>query len=138
VGEENSSRGFKVEDRRRFSSSGDPRGEDTVPERAPATPEQSVGVGPTTAPPREDELAEISFSTFVIGLSTQALVHLGEMPDPSSQQMVRDLGGAKQLIDVLGIIETKTRGNLDEAESRLLSNILYDLRMRYVERSRRE
>ena len=130
--DESASRGFKVEDRRRFSSSGEAR--DSTPENeTKPQPEPSTA---SVEEPHEGAFAEMSFSVFVIGLCTQALVHLGEMPDPSSQGLRGDLPAAKQLIDILGILQTKTRGNLDESESRLLESALYDLRMKYVERSR--
>ena len=79
---------------------------------------------------------EMSFSTFVIGLTTQALMHLGEIADPMQQEVGRDLPAAKQMIDLLGILRDKTKGNLDQAEEQLLDSMLYDLRMRFVEVSR--
>jgi hypothetical protein len=72
-----------------------------------------------------------------MSLSTEALVHLGEMADPSSGQAQRDLAMAQQLIDILGMLREKTRGNLDHDEQALLDAILFDLRMKYVEIARR-
>ena len=82
---------------------------------------------------RERADVPVTFSTFVLGLSTQALLHLGEITDPTSGAVE----AAKQVIDILGIIERKTGGNLDQAESGLIEAVLYDLRMKYVEISRR-
>ena len=79
---------------------------------------------------------EMSFSTFVMGLTTQALMHLGEITDPVEQRVAHDLPAAKQMIDLLGILRDKTKGNLDAAEEQLLGEVLYDLRMRYVEVAR--
>jgi hypothetical protein len=79
----------------------------------------------------------VTFSTFLLGLSTQALLHLGEVPNPASGQVETDLIAAKQVIDILGMIEAKTRGNLDQAEQGLAESVLYDLRIRYVEIARR-
>jgi hypothetical protein len=79
----------------------------------------------------------VTFSTFVLGLSTQALVHLGEIADPASSQVSTDLVAAKQVIDILGMLEAKTQGNLDQAEQGLVESMLYDLRMKYVELMRR-
>ena len=79
---------------------------------------------------------EITFGTFVVGLSTQALVHLGEIPDPGSGQPSADLPAAQQLIDIIAILKEKTRGNLDNDEDALLEAILFELRMKYVERAR--
>src|SRR5262245_9472087 len=128
-------RGFKVEDRRRFSETGEARAESArsdppAPDEAPASP---LAAGPQTA---DAHLPELSFSTFVLSLSTQALAHLGEIPNPIDNTTSRDLPAAKQLIDILGILQEKTKGNLDAAEGSLLENMLYDLRLRYVERAR--
>src|SRR5262249_15810485 len=79
---------------------------------------------------------EINFSTFVMGLSTQALMHLGEIADPEAPH-APDLGAAKQMIDLLGILREKTTGNPGPGEEQVLSSMVYDLRMRYVEVSRK-
>ena len=63
----------------------------------------------------------------------KALLHLGEIEDPMSGRLDRDLGAAKHVIDILGILKDKTKGNLEQSEERLLDAVLYDLRMRYVE-----
>jgi hypothetical protein len=78
-----------------------------------------------------------SLASFVFSLSTQALVHLGEVPDPIDGTAHTNLEAARQIIDILAILAEKTRGNLDEAESSLLESALYDLRMRFVDRARR-
>ena len=95
---------------------------------------------PSTAQPPARASAgvapEITFGTFVVGLSTQALVHLGEIPDPLSGQPSADLPAAQQLIDIIAILKEKTRGNLDHDEDTLLETILFELRMKYVERAR--
>jgi len=80
---------------------------------------------------------EPTFSTLVISLSTQALMLLGEVVESGQETPTRDLPSAKHLIDMLGVLQHKTTGNLDTAESTLLERILFDLRMRFVELSRR-
>jgi hypothetical protein len=77
-------------------------------------------------------MPEISFSTFVFSLNSSALVHLGMLEAPGSDTRTKDLIMAKQTIDILGMLEQKTRGNLDQDEEQLLRNILHDLRMMYV------
>jgi hypothetical protein len=77
-------------------------------------------------------LPEVNFSTFVYSLSTSALVHLGEIPEPITEKMDKNLPLAKQTIDILGILQEKTKGNLTQEEENLLNSFLYDLRMRYV------
>jgi len=119
--------GFRVTDRRRFADSGEARAPDDASGAAAAPPE-SGRAGIIDAP--------VSFSTFVLGLSTQALMHLGEVEHPVTGARERDLPAAKHVIDVLGVLMIKTAGNLDSAEHALMDSILYDLRMRYVELSR--
>jgi hypothetical protein len=79
----------------------------------------------------------IDFTTFVLSLSTSALVHLGEACEPGSQPQV-NLPMARQTIDLLGLLEDKTRGNLTGEEERLLHQVLFDLRMRFVARNKQE
>jgi len=123
-------RGFQVKDRRRFSDSGEAR-PDVAEETAepPPRPAAAESAAPGTAPADEP----VTFSTFVLGLSTQALLHLGEIPNPMTRALERDLGAAKHVIDILGILQEKTRSNLEPGEESLLDSVLYDLRMRYVE-----
>lgn len=84
----------------------------------------------------EHELPQIDFATFVLSLSHSALVNLGEAPDPDTQLTTVSLPIAKQNIDLLGLLEEKTKGNLSGDEERLLAQVLFDLRMRYVEKSK--
>lgn len=135
-GESQTDRGFKVEDRRRFASSGEPRSEASTRDDQPETPTVSEDVAPADQP-HAPPLPEITFSTFTISLSTQALVHLGEIPNPLGEESPPDLVAAQQLIDILGVLQEKTRGNLDAAEKSLLDSVLYDLRLRFVERAKR-
>jgi hypothetical protein len=89
-------------------------------------------------PPREDvlqegaQLPEINFTNFLLSISTSALIQLGEVPDPVSKQSVKQLSSAKQTIDLIGMLQEKTKGNLSSDEEKLIEYILYDLRMRYV------
>ncbi len=132
--EEQAARGFKVSDRRRFVDDAEPaeeKREAPAPEPAPPAAAEPRGAA-DDLPPRH----EMNFTTFVISLSTQALMCLGEVPDPAAARGP-DLSAAKELIDLLGILRDKTTGNLEAAEDQLLSSILYDLRMRYVEVSRK-
>lgn len=161
--EEEKSRGFKVEDRRRFSSEGELKPEHqgaTAPEsetqgarpqprnaQSPEGPPIAAGAPASADNPRTERRGpattggpahhpEINFATFVVSLSTQALMHLGEIPDPMTNQQERDLPAAQHMIDILGMLQEKTRGNLDHEEEGLLRSILFDLRMKYVETAR--
>ena len=132
-------RGFQVKDRRRFSETGEARPdappETPAAEPAPPASEPAVAAGGAERVTSADE--PVSFSTFLLGLSTQALLHLGEIPNPLTNAIERDLAAAKHVIDILGILREKTRNNLDQDEESLLESALYDLRMRYVELVRR-
>ncbi len=75
----------------------------------------------------------IDFATFVLSLSTSALMHLGAMPAPEGVTQEVSLALAKQTIDILALLEEKTRGNLTGEEERLLQSALVDLRLRYVQ-----
>jgi len=85
-------------------------------------------------PPAQD-LPRLDFATFVLGIIGSAYTHLGDAPGPDGH-VERDLGLARQDIDLLGLLEEKTKGNLTGDEERLLAQILFDLRMRYVEQSK--
>lgn len=93
---------------------------------------QIVG-DPEPEAPEGSALPPITFGTFVLSLSTSALFHLGEGVDPQTGKPVApNLPLARQTIEILEMIEAKTRGNLDPDEHQLLEGILHDLRMRYV------
>lgn len=74
----------------------------------------------------------INFATFIFSLNSSALVQLGMMEDPTTGQKSENLPLAKQTIDILSMLEEKTKGNLDADEAAMLKNILYDLRIHYV------
>ena len=77
-------------------------------------------------------MPEVTFAAFIMSLSTSALFHLGEISDPATGEKKKDLVLAKHAIDTLAMLEEKTAGNLNEDDKAMLSNILYDLKMRYV------
>lgn len=77
--------------------------------------------------------APVDFSTHVLSLASTALIALGKMPAPDGQTQAIDLETARHLIDVLAMFELKTKGNLDQAEAKLLASLLYDLHIEYVD-----
>jgi hypothetical protein len=135
-------KGFQVKDRRRFTETGEVRN-DAEPDEAAApsaAPVRQEGADLPQAPQSEaldHEPAEISLSTFLMSLSTQALMCLGEIPNPVTGKPDADLGAVRELIDIIAMLQEKTRGNLDTAEARLFEKILFDLRMRFVEKARK-
>ena len=77
-------------------------------------------------------LPKIDFSTFVLSINSSALVQLGLIDDPAGGPKTKNLPMAKQTIDLLALLEEKTKGNLTNDEENILKNILYELRMLYV------
>ncbi len=76
--------------------------------------------------------SELGFSTFILSLSTSALVHLGELPDPVTNEKGSNLQLAKQTIGVIELLKEKTKGNLTGEEEKLIDTVLYDIRLKYV------
>ncbi len=86
------------------------------------------------APPGQQQAAQISFIGFVLSLASTAAVHFGDVENPvSGQRGVPDLQSAKQMIDILTLLEQKTKGNLTAEEASVLDQVLYELRMRFVQ-----
>jgi len=132
--EEKKEKGFVIKDRRHFDESGTTR-EEPEPEADRQKPADSPADARTEKGPADGEeapLPEMNFAGFILSLSTTAMFHFGDFPDPVTREAKRNLVAAKQTIDILNILETKTKGNLDEDEKQLLEGILYELRMRYV------
>ena len=77
--------------------------------------------------------APVDFSTHILSLASTALIALGKMEAPDGVKHPQDLETAKHLIDVLGMLEQKTKGNLEETEQKLLQSLIYDLRVAYVD-----
>jgi hypothetical protein len=145
--------GFVVSDRRGFASGGEGR-----PEGAPAaempeaistaesaaaefstdnltTPGAAAMHGAKTmtgVEPVPERLPPVDFSTFVLSLGSSALMHLGEIENPTTGATAKNLAMAKHTIDILTMLEEKTRNNLATNEAQLLENLLFDLRLRYV------
>jgi Domain of unknown function (DUF1844) len=78
-------------------------------------------------------LGPVDFSTHVLSLASTALIALGKMPDPDGESRAIDLETARHLIDGLAMLEVKTRGNLEEAEQKLIASLVYDLHIAFVD-----
>jgi hypothetical protein len=131
--EEQGERSFTVSDKRfsaRREAPADPMtgGSPSKPSASPPEPRPR----PQEEMPPSDDAGEVNFASFVISLGSQAFIHLGELPNPMTQKREKDIAAAKQMIDLLGMLQTKTKGNLTGEEERLLQQLLFDLRLRYV------
>jgi hypothetical protein len=87
----------------------------------------------------QEASSAVSFANFILWLGTMAAVQFGDVPDPSTGQPVEaNLPAAREMIEILGMLQEKTRGNLADVEHKLLDDLLYDLRLRYVEAQKGE
>lgn len=136
--EEKQEKGFVIRDKRHFDETGNIRPEESATPPAdqstgkPLQEEAGPGLDPRQEKPPEGAPPEVDFIGFIISLSTTAMYHFGDIPDPYTQKREKNLAAAKQTIDILSIIQEKTRGNLDEQEKELLDEALYELRMRFI------
>jgi hypothetical protein len=140
---ESKSSGFTVTDRRSFSEGGDPGAD------GPGAGGAKVATAVTGSAPGLDlgedasgevggsgSLPAVDFHTFILSLGSSALLHLGELEHPDAGGPRKDLPLAKHTIDILEMLDQKTKGNLTPAEEKLMTSLLYDLRLRYVEASK--
>jgi hypothetical protein len=138
--------GFQVKDRRRFTSEGDVKSEPEEPrhsagienaEKATTTEARREGSAREGGggPSGEKTLPPIDFSGLIISLANTALFQLGLVTAPGVEAK-KDLPAARQTIDIIALLETKTQGNLSDEEKRIVSETLFQLRMAFVESSK--
>jgi len=122
-------KGFVIKDKRSLDEKGDlkeKRPEEEIEEKGEKKAEtQDVGTDRTPLP-------EVNFNSLILSISSSALLHLGEIPDPHTGEKKKDVALAKHSIDIIAMLKEKTKGNLDQEEQRLIDSILTDLRWRYV------
>jgi len=85
---------------------------------------------------KEAESSQVDFPTFIMSLSSSAFYHLGDMPDPTTGKKELNLPAVQQTIDMLNMLKEKTKGNLKEDESKLLEQLIYELQVKYVAKSK--
>jgi len=125
-------KGFIIKDRRSFAE-GDQEKEDKKESYGEEVKDQAQKeTAPEEKQKPEIHMPEINFATFIFSLNTSALMHLGVIEDPASGKKVKNLAMGKQTIDILSMMEKKTKGNLTKEEENMLKNILYDLKIIYV------
>ncbi|RPJ61641.1 MAG: DUF1844 domain-containing protein [Acidobacteria bacterium] len=146
--------GFKITDRRLFTEEGEPRPEaqrppSPQPQREKSAESRTQAPPPRPAPrprpqdqtrpgkqaPGEEELS-IDFPSFLLSMATSAMVHMGEVADPATGRPAENLQAARQTIDILTILREKTQGNLSAEEQRLLDGLLYELRLKFLNKSK--
>lgn len=143
--EQGKNKTFQVVDKRRFDAAGQERTSEQVTTHAIIGAEQPAENSSAAASdhaeqaqftmsdtPRMDEPEPVAFTSFIMSLATQVLVQLGEMPPPSGMEIPIDLESARQTIDIMAMLQTRTRGNLSPDEARFMEDVLHSLRMSYV------
>jgi len=127
---------FKVSDRRSFLAN-QPGGE--TPEKIPSLGSKEKPGSPIEekASHHETEAYPVDFPSFILSLATSALIHLGEEADPATGKKLVQLPMARQGIDLLALLEEKTQGNLSKDEAALITQLLFTLRMKFVEKEKK-
>jgi hypothetical protein len=126
---------FVIKDKRVFTEGGgETKEEESKTDPVKEQPDIKASEKATSEKKDEAEfqLPEINFATFIFSLNSSVLLQLGIIEDPETGKKVKNLPLAKQTIDILGMLEEKTKGNLNEDEAAMLKHILYELRMLYV------
>ncbi len=123
---ENQGDGFVVRDRRGRGEEPAAKPAEAPRASGPAAPSPDSAASPDPHP-------EVTFSSFVFSLGTSALMLMGEQLDPQQPRMPVNLAHAKEIIDILSVLDAKTKGNLSSEEQSVLTDMLYALRMKYVD-----
>jgi Domain of unknown function (DUF1844) len=130
---------FKVTDKRRFTTEGQAKEEPERVEKEPPrqeTREEPPREEPRTGPEKAEPPRPLDFSTFILSLANTALFQLGFLKASESEEVQQDLPAARQTIDILAMLEEKTRGNLTDQEKKIITETLFQLRMAFVEASK--
>jgi uncharacterized protein DUF1844 len=128
--EELEGEGFVIKDKRSSQiSEEDAATQEQEQSKAPAS--QEGGAAHEQAP------FQLDFSTFILSLTSSAFYHLGDMPDPTTGQTETNLPAVQQTIDMLMMLKEKTKGNLTADEAKLLEQLIYELQMKYVAKTKK-
>jgi hypothetical protein len=132
---------FKITDKRRFTSEGQTKAREPDEEKKSKPDEPSAASAAAEEvkqeePEQEEQHRPIDFTAFVVSLANTALFQLGLIKIPGSEEPKKDLQGARQTIDLMALLEEKTKGNLTEQEAKILKETLFQLRMAFVESSK--
>jgi hypothetical protein len=137
---------FQVVDKRRFDAAGRERTstDEQIPvagREAPRTDAGSLEASTETSSPSSftisesraaDEAEPVAFTSFIMSLATQVLVQLGEMPPPQGLEIPIDLDSARQTIDIMTMLQRRTKGNLSAEETRFMEEVLHSLRISFI------
>ncbi len=131
--------GFTVTDKRLFREDKEERSPEPPrpepPKSKAAAPQEAANQNAAEPPPGTH--AQIDFPSYVLSYYTQGLVLLGEVPNPYTNQKEEDTEAARHTIDILVMLQEKTKGNLSGEEAQLLDSVLYELRMKFMAKTSR-
>ena len=122
--------GFVIKDKRSSQISED----DATFQDEQETKDQEKQTG--SSKEKETEPFQVDFSTFIMSLTSSAFYHLGDMPDPSTGKKEVNLPAVQQTIDMLVMLREKTKGNLKEDEEKLIEQLIYELQVKYVAKTK--
>lgn len=133
---EEEEKGFQIRDRRAHLHETD---QEKASKQKPAPPQNQEA--PAASPGQKEEPSggseqaafPVTFSSFILSLATSALIHLGQEANPATGERSVELPSARQVIDLIALLEEKTKGNLTQEEEGLLRQILFTLRLKFVE-----
>ncbi len=131
--EEIEGQGFTIKDNRSSQKPEDEMGDESQPESG-----KNKSHGSDGDPQQKIPDLEIDFSTFVLSLTSSAFYHLGDIADPQTGKTKVELPAVKQTIDILIMLKDKTDGNLSADEAKLLEQLIYELQIKYVEKSKQK
>lgn len=134
---------FQVVDKRRFDASGHERTEESATEQQKGEPAKATNSAEASSSftlsdtQRDDQAEPVAFTSFIMSLATQVLVQLGEMPAPEGMEIPIDLDAARQTIDIITMLQRRTKGNVSTEEARFLDEVLHSLRVSFVNAKKR-
>jgi hypothetical protein len=140
MSKEQEEQGFRITDKRGFRENGEPVAPEEQPdgkeEKTPAVEQPSSKE--ETPPERESSaMPPIDFPSYILSYYTQGCVLLGEVPNPITNKKEEHIEEAKHIVDILSMLEQKTKGNLSKEETQLLESVLYELRMKFMAKTNR-
>lgn len=127
-------KGFIIKDRRSFDKEGELKEEKVASEAGPQKTKEEKSEQDTQRIP----LPEVNFNSLIFSLSSSALLNMGDIAEPQTGERKKDLPMAKYSIDIISMLQEKTKGNLTEEEHKFLDSILADLRLRYVKAAKKQ
>jgi len=130
---EQEEQGFRVTDKRGFREDGESRTPE-APEKTEEKPANGKSSAKTESTPGQESppRPSIDFPSYILSYYTQGLVLLGEVPNPYTNKKEEDIEAARHTIEILSMLEQKTKGNLSSEEQQLLGTVLYELRMKFM------